>query len=540
MRNTKTRALLCLMFVLSGFCGLLYQTVWLRLSFAEFGVISPIVSVLVSVFMLGLGLGSFAGGRYAQCLKRWVGGSAITLYGLVETVIAAGALIVPEAFRLGGTLLGGAGEINSSSYLLGSALVIAAAILPFATAMGATYPVMLEFLKEFEQPDLSSFGFLYAANTAGALFGCLLTVFVLIELLGFRQTLIVAMVCNCVVALIAYIWAYRRQRLKTAPPAAEPDEQATSNQVARPSARLAVPYLLILFTTGFCSIGMEVVWIRSFAPLLGTVVYSFAILLAVYLGCNWLGACLYRLDLKNGRVKGPAALMVAACVTSCLPLIACNPDCFAALIAKAFVLVRLLAALSVGPISAVLGYLTPAVIDEFCLAEPRAAGRTYAVNIAGCILGPLLAGYLLMPAFGARLALVFLVAPLWLLAIVLAADKGSFRLANWASLIACLAVLLVSCFCTSWDEGGLYRGPNNHLVLHRDYAATTIALDEGGQKRLLVNGQGMTAMSSITKCMAHLPMMFNQSPSKEVLVICFGMGTTFRVGSPGTELEFAL
>jgi spermidine synthase len=57
---------LFLLFFLSGFCSLLYQVVWMRLAFASFGVITPVMSVVISVFMLGLAIGSWAGGRWIK------------------------------------------------------------------------------------------------------------------------------------------------------------------------------------------------------------------------------------------------------------------------------------------------------------------------------------------------------------------------------------------------------------------------------------------------------------------------------------------
>ena len=66
----NVKSLLFFLFFVSGFCGLLYQIVWLRIAFFSFGVISPIVSVVVSVFMLGLFLGSWAGGRWIIYLKK--------------------------------------------------------------------------------------------------------------------------------------------------------------------------------------------------------------------------------------------------------------------------------------------------------------------------------------------------------------------------------------------------------------------------------------------------------------------------------------
>src|ERR1700682_715433 len=74
-------------FFLSGFCGLLYQVVWLRLAFASFGIITPVISVVISVFMLGLALGSVAGGRLIGPVTRKSGVSAIYLYAPAQLLI---------------------------------------------------------------------------------------------------------------------------------------------------------------------------------------------------------------------------------------------------------------------------------------------------------------------------------------------------------------------------------------------------------------------------------------------------------------------
>ena len=113
------RSLLFFLFFVSGFCGLLYQIIWLRIAFASFGVISPILSIVISVFMLGLSLGSWVGGKWISYLKDKINLSAIIFYGLAEIVIGLGAFIVPHLFTLGATLLLPLGEINSFQYLLG-------------------------------------------------------------------------------------------------------------------------------------------------------------------------------------------------------------------------------------------------------------------------------------------------------------------------------------------------------------------------------------------------------------------------------------
>ena len=66
------RKIIFALFFLSGFCGLLYQVIWMRLAFAHFGIITPVLSVVVSVFMLGLALGSWAAAALITRLSRAV------------------------------------------------------------------------------------------------------------------------------------------------------------------------------------------------------------------------------------------------------------------------------------------------------------------------------------------------------------------------------------------------------------------------------------------------------------------------------------
>src|SRR5215469_3573558 len=116
----KRNVLRCVLFSLffcSGFCSLLYQVVWTRLAFAAFGIITPVLSVVISVFMLGLSVGAWAGGQWAEAWVSKVGRSTVFAYALAEGVIGIGALAVPQLFGLGARSLLLAGQSNSLSYL---------------------------------------------------------------------------------------------------------------------------------------------------------------------------------------------------------------------------------------------------------------------------------------------------------------------------------------------------------------------------------------------------------------------------------------
>src|SRR6266480_6825831 len=99
------RKIIFVLFLISGFCGLLYQVVWVRLAFSHFGIITPVLSVIISIFMLGLSLGSWAGGVWISKGPSRKGISAIYFYALTEGLIGVGAFVVPKLFPLGETLL---------------------------------------------------------------------------------------------------------------------------------------------------------------------------------------------------------------------------------------------------------------------------------------------------------------------------------------------------------------------------------------------------------------------------------------------------
>src|SRR5471030_2843568 len=103
--NQFTRRVLFLLFFLSGLSSLVYQLVWTRMAFASFGIITPVLSVVLSVFMLGLAVGSWAGGRFVEALVRKTRLSAVIFYALAELLIGLGAFAVPGLFALGEQVL---------------------------------------------------------------------------------------------------------------------------------------------------------------------------------------------------------------------------------------------------------------------------------------------------------------------------------------------------------------------------------------------------------------------------------------------------
>ena len=524
------------LFVLSGFCGLVYQVVWLRLAMAAFGVTTALVSIVLSVFMAGLAGGSFGAGKLTRRLEGAPASKFLRLYAATELWIGLSGVAVPPLLSWGRAVVAGAGEgasWGSGGYYAASAAWVVLATLPFCIGMGATFPLAMAAIRR-AYPDASSrsFSYLYVANVLGAMAGSLGSAFVLIETLGFRGTLLVAAAANGVVAIAAWVIA---ARLPAA--AAPPVGRRTAG--ARPAPGLApLPNALtVLVATGVVSLAMEVVWTRQFVPFQGPVVYAFATILAAYLAATIAGSRFYRHRAASGRVSDGevGSVLLVAFLAALLPLALADPRLP---LAYGLGWGSLRVVLGVGPFCAALGYLTPMVLDRYSGGDPERAGGAYALNTLGCIAGPAVSGFLLLPRMSERATLVVLALPLLVLALAALARSGRLRVA------ARPAALVVGSIAAAIALIGGTRGFETlypSALVRRDHTATVIATGEGLNKQLLVNGQGITTLTPVTKEMAHLPLAHLDREPKSALVLCLGMGTSFRSalawGIPGTVVE---
>jgi spermidine synthase len=522
--NKFTRRVLFFLFFFSGFASLVYQVVWTRMAFAAFGIITPVLSVVLSVFMLGLALGSALGGRFIAPLVRKTGISAAAFYAGAELLIGVGAFVVPKLFVVSERILLPTGQMDSFNYLLLSALALAISIFPWCVCMGTTFPFMMGYVREMDARNTESFSFLYLANVLGAMTGTFYTAIVLVEKLGFHHTLWVAAAGNFTIGFISLCLAWeQRQTVRTLP---EP-EVAAPVAMTVPGASGSTK--LILFSTGLIAMAMEVVWSRAFVLVLKTQVYSFAMIVFAYLGATFFGSLCYRRHLRRNRVISKNKLFSGLAITAFLPILVNDPrvviehywtsdiDPFSAIVLLG----------SIAPFCALLGYLTPGLIDEYAVGQPRRAGQAYAINVIGCILGPLLGCYFLLPLVSEPTALVLLGLPfigfwLWF-------SRAQSWLPRLTTGLVAALILVWAVFFSQTFESRLVKRKDLPSVVRRDYVATVIAFGtDMNNKWLLVNGVGMTKLTPITKFIAHLPLSYHQGTPKSMLVICFGMGTTYR------------
>src|SRR5436309_72984 len=266
------------MFFISGFCSLVYQVIWLRLAFAAFGITTPVISVLLSVFMLGLAAGSWISGKWVVGASVRFRISPIFFYGAAEAIIGGSAFGVPALFRIFSLKLLHLGAMDSFNYLGASGGLIAVALLPWCVCMGMTFPLMMAYIKR-EAEGETGFSFLYTANVAGAMAGAALTAALFVETFGLSHTLQIAALGNFLIAAISVFLGVRDPYIpsETGGPSRS---GSAGGEGQRRDHRLIFG---ILVATGFCSMGMEVVWTRAFTPITQTTVYAFAFLLTTYL-----------------------------------------------------------------------------------------------------------------------------------------------------------------------------------------------------------------------------------------------------------------
>ena len=185
---------LAAIFFISGFSALIYQVCWQRLLFTGFGVDLTSVTIIISIFMVGLGMGAFYGGRMADKFKE----NTIFIFCLIELLIgvfgffSSKLIILLQDHFVYSSIL----KISFLNFIL----------LLFPTfLMGSTLPLLTSFFNRFLNNVGESIGVLYFYNTLGAGFGALGTGFIFFNYIGLSETIYIAATLNVIVAISGFI-----------------------------------------------------------------------------------------------------------------------------------------------------------------------------------------------------------------------------------------------------------------------------------------------------------------------------------------------
>jgi len=297
---------LYLLFFLSGFPALIYQIVWQRSLFTIFGVNIESVTVVVSAFMLGLGVGSLCGGA----LSRRAGLPLLAIFGGMELGIAAFGVVSLPLFQWVARSMAGAPPVPS--FLLTFALVLIPTIL-----MGATLPLLVTQLVRISGHVGRSVGMLYFVNTLGSAVACFAAALWVMRVMGMSGSVWLAAGINAAIGVGVLFLHFRWRGAAAAVPV-----------VAEAGGKGLLPFPVALgvgAATGFISLGYEIVWYRVYSFVTGGSPECFSYVLGAFLAGIAFGSLLSRrLYARATAVRAMAVLMVLANVTGFLmvPLIA--------------------------------------------------------------------------------------------------------------------------------------------------------------------------------------------------------------------------
>ena len=504
-------------FLISGFCSILYEIIWLRIAMAQFGVTTAMVSLVLSAFMIGLGLGSWGAGIVVRKYGARAQFPALRFYALMELLIGLSAIAVPHQLFWGHELIlkTGGMSLSSSAFYLRSGIWLALVLVPWCTCMGATFPLAMAAIRQGRDPKATrSFSYLYLANVLGATAGAAVPL-ILIELFGFQRTLRIGAALNFLLAACAFSLSLIG---KPSTVAEALNETRATPKSSESSCFSDKALLWLLFGTGLTSMGAEVVWVRLYTPSLSTVVYAFAAILGVYLVAMDLGSWLYR-RMHRDDILESGLLWIMLGFSVLVAFLSADP--------RIQVPAILRVVLGIMPFSCLVGFITPAILDRFSRGDPDRAGRAYAINILGCVLGPLVSGFLLLPLVGERFALCAFALPWFVIGLKYRPRFIlSFRNVASSPYVVGSCILMLGSVAVAFSTQGFEQQYEPREV-RRDSTATVVATGSSREgKRLLVNGVGITNLTPITKMMVHLPNAFLPRPPQTGLVICFGMGTT--------------
>jgi predicted membrane-bound spermidine synthase len=198
------RAWIYVVFLLSGFAALLYQIVWQRSLYAIYGINIESVTMVVTAFMLGLGVGSVAGGAVSKDPKR----PALLLFSMVELGIGLFGFVSLRVFHA-------VGEVTLGMSAFGTFVVTFLLVLVPTLLMGSTLPLLVSHLVRSNKNVGKSVGTLYFVNTLGSAFASAAAVLFVMKSAGLQGTVRAAALLNVTVSVLAYV-AHRRS-MRSAP-----------------------------------------------------------------------------------------------------------------------------------------------------------------------------------------------------------------------------------------------------------------------------------------------------------------------------------
>ncbi len=525
--------MLLLLFAGSGCAALIYEVVWFQLLQLVIGSSAVSLGVLLGTYMGGMCLGSLLLPRLISRREH-----PLRIYGLLELGIGFFGLAVLFVLpMLNGIYTAAVGDGLPSILLRG--LVAGICLLPPTVLMGASLPAIGRWV-ESTPLGVSWLGLFYGGNIAGAVFGCLFAGFYLLRVHDMAVATYVAAAINIAVAAASFLLrqqAAYEAPAEDAPPAARPEN--------------AWPVYAAIGLSGLGALGAEVVWTRLLALMLGATVYTFSIILAVFLiglGIGSSGGSVWARKLKRPRLALGASQLglafavawTAYAVTELIPSWPFNPLA----VADPWRLFRidfLMCLIAILPPALLWGLSFPLALASLAGRDEDSGalvGEVYAANTVGAILGAVGFSIVLIPWVGTQGAQQTLIALAVVAALILfykSGLTGSGYFGVGAATVAAF-ILFATVSEAPWlaiaygRRMSLQTAPGKPLYIGEGRNSSVVVSQlDGGQIYFHVSGKVEASTEPydmrLQRMLGHIPALIHKDP-KSVLVVGFGAGVT--------------
>jgi len=551
--ESARRRFLLGVFVVSGFTGLIYESIWTHYLKLFLGHAAYAQALVLAIFMGGMALGSWLVAHYSARIR-----GLLWVYVLVEGLIGVLGLMFHPTFTTAADFsfatvipaLPSVFWIHAYKWSLGALL-----IFPQSVLLGMTFPLISGgLIRRWPERPGETVATLYFTNSLGAAAGVLVSGFVLIAAVGLPGTIRIAGFLNIGLALA--IWAAVR---------GEPEPAAAAPPCAGPAIahkdRLARWFTAAAFLTGAASFMYEIGWIRMLSLVLGSSTHSFELMLSAFIFGLAFGGLYVRRRIEHSRLTYVACVMAATGALAALTLPAYNATFgvmawFLGAFARTAngylgfnLLSQLIAAVIMIPATFCAGMTLPLLTRELMRrgVGERAIGTIYSANTLGAIAGVLLTIHALLPFIGVKgvilcgAAIHISLGLSWLLV-----RQASPARAAKIVLAICAAAFCFTLFAVKLDPlrmtSGVYRTgsatlPAGASVAYlRDGKTATISLiQKDGTVTIATNGkpdaslqmgEGEASVDETTMVLAAaIPLSMQPHPAR-VANIGFGSGLT--------------
>ncbi|MDR3220902.1 MAG: spermine synthase, partial [Candidatus Accumulibacter sp.] len=555
--------MLLILFIFSGFAGLIYQSVWSQYLGLTLGHAAYAQTLVLSIFMGGMALGAWFVSRRTPDWRKLIKG-----YAIVELLIGAVGLLFQYVFQAYTQVSQESILPSLDNVTLAHAyqwMTAALLILPQSLLLGATFPLLSAgYLRLTPQQDGEILGGLYFTNSLGAALGALAATFILLPAFGLPGTVMTAGGLNVAVGIGAWlVSAWLREGVQAAQAQAvaapAPAVSAAQSEEVRKLGRIM---LLATAISGSTSFVYELGWVRMLNQALSSSIHSFELMLTAFIlglafGGLWIRQRSRRIDDPIRYVGYVQVLMGIAALLS-VPVFAQSFRWVGWMIGglaysdngyTLFELGTAIISLSVMFPAAFFAGMTLPLFTMALLragADERAIGRIYAANTLGSILGVMAMVHVLIPALGVKLglmlaALVDVVLGLYLLRTLSPARLTPGLAAAVASMIIAVGVSMnlgqvdPAVQVSGVFRTGIMRLPEKTTVSFlKDGKTATVAIVQGeGSMVISTNGKPDAAMAAYDRpptgdeatmvMLGVMPLIAHPAP-RDIALIGWGSG----------------